>query len=334
MPKEEMRTASRKMFSGSNTKGKTHIDVGVPKSMKGHNVWGNEFHVLFTSEKEQDGNGYPRQIRVHDSGLIFDGETTREAFIRIVRLNGKWAEEAMGIVKINEKWVEGAVEKAEDSMAAFKNLKRAIYWTRGVISVSKNPYMPFSVEEAKSPDAMSIAGRHAVDVARRRLKIMVEGEDEIGIIWHDLPGITTNNHNHTDKEKIMAKTMYDSHIDGQCNSTPIFMLEDEHLERIISGKSKRFSLIRAKMSDEPKNADPMIAAMGKSQKWSAEDLQAHTRETLNELSPYIQEALVRGTNSLTQSCIDAMRLIAKREERVEPPAEVPAIELESDEEGF
>lgn len=319
MPQEKTRVTSRKLFSEANTRGKTHIDVTLPKTMKGHNVQGDEYHVLFTSEKEKDGYGYPRQIRVQDKDLILDGETTHEAFVRIVKANGRWAEEAMN-------------KSAEASMTAFKDMKKAVLWTRGYMP--EDFHSPFAIEEAKSPDAITDASQKARDVARRRLKIIVEGEGEVGIIWHDFPGLTTNNHNHTNKEKTMAKTMYDSHLDGQCNSTPIFMLEDAHLERIISGKSKRFSLIRAKMSDEPKNADPMIAAMGKSQKWSAEDLQAHTRETLNELSPYIQEALVRGTNSLTQSCIDAMRMIAKREERVEPPAEVPAIELESDEEGF
>ena len=127
-----------------------------------------------------------------------------------------------------------------------------------------------------------------------------------------------------------AKTMYDSHLDSTGNATPIFMLEDSHLERIIAGKAKQFANLRAKMSESPASSDPMIVAMGKSQKWSAEQLQNNTKTTLEDIHPYIAEALVRGNNSLVQASIDAMRLLAKRQERVAPPAEAPLIELEEE----
>lgn len=128
-----------------------------------------------------------------------------------------------------------------------------------------------------------------------------------------------------------AKTMYDSHLDSTGNATPIFMLEDSHLERIIAGKAKQFANLRAKMSESPASSDPMIVAMGKSQKWSAEQLQNNTKTTLEDIHPYIAEALVRGTNSLVQASIDAMQLLAKRNARIDPPQDIPLIEMEEEE---
>ena len=132
-------------------------------------------------------------------------------------------------------------------------------------------------------------------------------------------------------DKMSAKTMYDSHLDSTGNATPIFMLEDDHLERIIAGKAKQFVNLRAKMSESPASSDPMIAAMGKSQKWSAEQLQANTRLALGDIHPYIAEALVRGNNSLVQASIDAMRLLAKREAKIDPPQELQLIAMDEEE---
>ena len=128
-----------------------------------------------------------------------------------------------------------------------------------------------------------------------------------------------------------AKTMYDSHLDSTGNAIPIFMLEDDHLERIIAGKAKQFANLRAKMSKSPASSDPMIAAMGKSQKWSAEQLQANTRLALGDIHPYIAEALVRGNNNLVQASIDSMRILAKREAKIDPPQELQLIAMDEEE---
>lgn len=128
-----------------------------------------------------------------------------------------------------------------------------------------------------------------------------------------------------------TKTMYDSHLDSTGNATPIFMLEDDHLERIIAGKAKQFANLRAKMSESPASSDPMIAAMGKSQKWSAKQLQTNTRLALGDIHPYIAEALVRGNNSLVQASIDSMRILAKRETKIDPPQELQLIAMDEEE---
>ena len=158
------------------------------------------------------------------------------------------------------------------------------------------------------------------------LQTMKSNEYGAVLIWNKAKQATTNGDN-----EMNAKTMYDSHLDSTGNATPIFMLEDDHLERIIAGKAKQFANLRAKMSESPASSDPMIAAMGKSQKWSAEQLQATTRLALGDIHPYIAEALVRGTNSLVQASIDAMRLLAKRDARIDPPQDLPLIEMEEEE---
>ena len=146
------------------------------------------------------------------------------------------------------------------------------------------------------------------------------------LMWNQPKQATT-----TKETPPMSKTMYDSHLDSTGNATPIFMLEDDHLERIIAGKAKQFANLRAKMSESPANSDPMIAAMGKSQKWSAEQLQANTRTTLGDIHPYIAEALVRGSNSLVQASIDSMRILAKREAKIDPPQELQLIAMDEEE---
>ena len=85
------------------------------------------------------------------------------------------------------------------------------------------------------------------------------------------------------------------------------------------------------MSESPENSDPMIAAMGKSQKWSAGQLQANTRLALGDIHPYIAEALVRGSNSLVQASIDSMRILAKREAKIDPPQELQLIAMDEEE---
>lgn len=269
--------------------------------------WANAFHRVFENKSAlfENKSGFDPCVDAefdHDSKfcIIKRNESPRIAAIRLLRAS-----------KIDA--------NGENIAQCEQGIIKAIHI---IFGTQLKPKEDFSEENAfREHDGLAPANA----LAR---KFFANGKS--GFLWDDAIKIETTNPNQKPMEKTTMKTMYDSHTDGTGVCTPIFMLEDEHLERIIAGKAKQFANIRAKMSDAPKSTDPMIAAMGKSQKWSAEDLQTHTKSRLLEMHPYIAEALVRSKGSLVQASIDAMQLIANRQERVTPPAEVPLIELEEE----
>ena len=232
-------------------------------------------------------------IQIPDEELVLDGETLIHAAKRI------WQKEKPA------NFNEGA------SISMLKALQDAIAGRHGQYLTSN---MQFDAK-ASAPNWPMINSQ-----------TMKSNEYGTVIIWNQPKTATT-----TKENPLMSKTMYDSHLDSTGNATPIFMLEDDHLERIIAGKAKQFANLRAKMSESPASSDPMIAAMGKSQKWSAEQLQANTRLALGEIHPYIAEALVRGNNNLVQASIDSMRILAKREAKIDPPQELQLIAMDEEE---
>ena len=232
-------------------------------------------------------------IQVPDEELVLDEETLIDAAKRI------WQKE------------KPANFNRDDRFSMLKTLQDAITGRHGQYLTSN---MRFDAK-ASIPNWPMINSQ-----------TMKSNEYGTVIIWNQPKTATT-----TKETPPMSKTMYDSHLDSTGNATPIFMLEDDHLERIIAGRAKQFANLRAKMSESPESSDPMIAAMGKSQKWSAEQLQANTRLALSDIHPYIAEALVRGSNSLVQASIDAMRLLAKREAKIDPPQELQLIAMDEEE---
>lgn len=132
------------------------------------------------------------------------------------------------------------------------------------------------------------------------------------------------------KGQKMARTMYDSHLDKSNVATPIFMLEDSHLENIIRVKVSNFVKFRTKYSESPRSEDPMIAALGKVEVWNPEKLALATKTALEDLHPYLAEALVRGNQSIINQAVESMQLLAKRSSRFEMPAEMRMIDAEED----
>lgn len=132
------------------------------------------------------------------------------------------------------------------------------------------------------------------------------------------------------KGQKMARTMYDSHLDKSNVATPIFMLEDSHLENIIRVKVSNFVKFRTKYSESPRSEDPMIAALGKVEVWSPEKLALATKTALEDLHPYLAEALVRGNQSIINQAVESMQLLAKRSSRFEMPAAMRMIDVEED----
>lgn len=113
------------------------------------------------------------------------------------------------------------------------------------------------------------------------------------------------------------RTMYSLHQSGNGDHTPIFMLNDEHLARIIAYYTKRFLENREKFSSAPNQQDPMLAAMGKKEAWTPERLVGETTQVLVTLQPYICEATLRG-NAALDVATNCLRSIAKRSKGIDP----------------
>lgn len=114
------------------------------------------------------------------------------------------------------------------------------------------------------------------------------------------------------------RTMYDNHTDAAGNVAPIFMLGNQHLKSIIRYKVDRFVKQRNQTTAELAVSDPMIAAMGTRQAWTPKELIGRTTSLLEELNPYLQEALVRG-GPVAEAATAAMRTLAGRQAGMEPP---------------
>ena len=133
------------------------------------------------------------------------------------------------------------------------------------------------------------------------------------------------------KEDEKMRTLYNaSHTDRDGRNWPIFGMTDGHMIRLLNYKAKRFDDIRQKMCGAPTHSDPAIAALGKATSWKPEELLKNTMEAVDELSPFLQEALVRGGH-VAQAAIEAMRLITKRTARVALPDENKPIESSAEE---
>ena len=127
------------------------------------------------------------------------------------------------------------------------------------------------------------------------------------------------------------RTLYNaSHTDRDGRNWPIFGMTDGHMIRLLNYKAKRFDDIREKMCGAPTHSDPAIAALGKAMSWTHEELLKNTMEAVDELSPFLQEALVRG-GYVAKAATEAMRLITKRTERVALPGEGKPIESATEE---
>lgn len=113
------------------------------------------------------------------------------------------------------------------------------------------------------------------------------------------------------------RTMYSLHQSGNGDHTPIFMLGDDHLGRIIAYYTKRFLENREKFSSAPNQQDPMLAAMGKKEAWTPDRLVGETTQVLVTLQPYICEATLRG-NAVLDVATNCLRSIAKRSDGIDP----------------
>ena len=116
----------------------------------------------------------------------------------------------------------------------------------------------------------------------------------------------------TTRQEVLMRTMYDNHKDASGNAAPIFMLGNQHLKSIIHYKVNRFVKQRNQTTAAPTVSDPMIAAMGTRQAWTAKELMGRTTALLEELNPYLQEALVRG-GTVAAEASTAMQNLAGRE---------------------
>ena len=122
----------------------------------------------------------------------------------------------------------------------------------------------------------------------------------------------------TTRQEVLMRTMYDNHKDASGNAAPIFMLGNQHLKSIIHYKVNRFVKQRNQTTAAPTVSDPMIAAMGTRQAWTAKELMGRTTALLEELNPYLQEALVRG-GTVAAEASTAMQNLAGRIAGVEAP---------------
>lgn len=306
MPKEETRTVMRVPLYEEKTRyasiGRIDDDSPSERKKRYSKTWpsmnaqelNRELARLQHQLWEQNGG----VTRILDEELVLHGETLIDAAKRI------WQKE------------KPANFNCDDRSSMLKTLQDAITGRHGQYLTSN---IRFDAK-ASVPNWPMINSQ-----------TMKSNEYGTVIIWNQPKQATTTQENPPMSKTMLSKTMYDSHLDSTGNATPIFMLEDDHLERIIAGKAKQFANLRAKMSESPASSDPMIAAMGKSQKWSAEQLQANTRLALGDIHPYIAEALVRGSNSLVQASIDSMRILAKREAKIDPPQELLLIAMDEEE---
>ena len=140
-------------------------------------------------------------------------------------------------------------------------------------------------------------------------------------------------HQPQEERQEMSKTMYDSHLggtaaEGNQKSTPIFMLDDAHLENILRVKAKNFCITRQRFSDAPRATDPMVTAMGSVQAWNADALQKHTRTFMEDFQPYVCEAAVRGGTILAQAT-ESLREVTRRDGAVVIETQA-LLELESE----
>ena len=131
----------------------------------------------------------------------------------------------------------------------------------------------------------------------------------------------------------MAKTMYDTHLGGNAatgteKATPIFMMDDAHLENTIRVKAKNFCITRQRFSDAPRATDPMVTAMGSVQAWNADALQKHTRAFMEDFQAYVCEAVVRGGTILAQAQ-ESLREVTRRDSAVVIESQA-LLELESE----
>ena len=133
------------------------------------------------------------------------------------------------------------------------------------------------------------------------------------------------------QENEEMRTLYNaSHTDRDGRHWPIFGMTDGHMIRLLNYKAKRFDDFRERMCGAPAHSDPAIAALGKATSWKPEELVKNTMEAVDELSPFLQEALVRGGH-VAQAATEAMRLITKRTARVALPDEGKPIESATEE---
>lgn len=91
----------------------------------------------------------------------------------------------------------------------------------------------------------------------------------------------------TTRQEVLIRTMYDNHKDASGNAAPTV-------------------------------SDQMIAAMGTRKAWTAKELMGRTTALLEELNPYLQEALVRG-GTVAAEASTAMQNLAGRIAGVEAP---------------
>lgn len=122
----------------------------------------------------------------------------------------------------------------------------------------------------------------------------------------------------TTRQEVLMRTMYDNHTDAAGNVAPIFMLGNQHLKAIIAYKVDRFVKQRNQTTAAPTVSDPMIVAMGTRQAWAPKELMGRTTSILEDLNPYLQEALVRG-GPVAEAATAAMRKLAGRQAGVDAP---------------
>ena len=123
----------------------------------------------------------------------------------------------------------------------------------------------------------------------------------------------------TTRQEVLMRTMYDNHTDAAGNVAPIFMLGNRHLKAIIHYKVNRFVKQRNQTTAAPTVSDPMIVAMGTRQAWAPKELMGRTTSILEELNPYLQEALVRG-GTVAAEASTAMQNLAGRHAGIQAPA--------------
>lgn len=164
-----------------------------------------------------------------------------------------------------------------------------------------------------------IFSARALEPLARGDRVVLRAKD--GSCWRagleDVKPIPSNQIEEIDVNDKNNRTMYSLHQSGNGDHTPIFMLGDEHLDRIITYYTKRFIENREKFSSAPSQQDPMLAAMGKKEAWTPERLVGETTSVLLILQPYICEAAVRSGNVL-ETATNCLRAITKRTAGVDP----------------
>ena len=218
------------------------------------------------------------------------------------------------------------IERITDSVCAYCNRKTMAAFCKCTENASqKLPRNRFEIDT----DGMR---QHVCEAMRKAEK---EGEiapfrvAQEGEYWVEIVEETTTTAEAKENEEM--RTLYNApHTDRDGRNWPIFGMTDGHLIRLLNYKAKRFDDIREKMCGTPTHSDPAIAALGKATSWKPEELVKSTMEVIDELSPFLQEALVRGGH-VAQAATEAMRLITKRTKRVALPDEDKPIESTTEE---